>query len=187
MKKKLVSVFIACVAALSVAACGSVDKENPGKSATADTSRQESGQDAAQQDEKGASQQDESDASSDDSESVKNTDSDESVSTQAQEPSSSEQDPADMQVISEEDAEKLLTDLLGTEDKETGNTYSFGYIDTFTIDGAEYYGYVWSWLVDGDHSSRLTDLLVKTDGSAVYEGEYDGENWTTDYKNMLEQ
>lgn len=76
--------------------------------------------------------------------------------------------------ITPEEAEKLLSQTLGEQDEETGNTYSFGYVDTFTIDGTEYHMFVWSWLVE-DHSSRLADLFVAVDGSAIYEGLYNGE------------
>lgn len=74
--------------------------------------------------------------------------------------------------ISKEQAEKLLEDTLGTEDEQTGNTYSFGYEDTVTVDGANYHVFEWSWLVDNDHLSRLTELFVRADGKAIYEGLY---------------
>lgn len=76
--------------------------------------------------------------------------------------------------MTSEEAEKLLFQTLGEKDEETGNTYSFGYVDTFMVDGTEYYMFVWSWLVE-DHSSRLADLFVAVDGSAIYEGLYNGE------------
>lgn len=76
--------------------------------------------------------------------------------------------------MTSEEAEKLLFQTLGEKDEETGNTYSFGYVDTFTVDGTEYHMFVWSWLVE-DHSSRLADLFVAVDGSAIYEGLYNGE------------
>ncbi|MCI8507138.1 MAG: hypothetical protein HFJ06_01050 [Lachnospiraceae bacterium] len=76
--------------------------------------------------------------------------------------------------MTSEEAEKLLFQTLGEKDEETDNTYSFGYVDTFTIEGTGYHMFVWSWLVD-DHSSRLADLFVAVDGSAIYEGLYNGE------------
>lgn len=76
--------------------------------------------------------------------------------------------------MTSEEAEKLLFQILGEKDEETGNTYSFGYVDTFMVDGTEYHMFVWSWLVE-DHSSRLADLFVAVDGSAIYEGLYNGE------------
>lgn len=76
--------------------------------------------------------------------------------------------------MTSEEAEKLLFQTLGEKDQETGNTYSFGYVDAVTVDGTEYHMFVWSWLVE-DHSSRLTDLFVAVDGTAIYEGLYNGE------------
>lgn len=81
---------------------------------------------------------------------------------------------ADSVSMTSEEAEKLLFQTLGEKDQETGNTYSFGYVDAVTVDGTEYHMFVWSWLVE-DHSSRLTDLFVAVDGSAIYEGLYNGE------------
>ena len=77
--------------------------------------------------------------------------------------------------LTPEDAEQLLVSVLGTQDEQTGYTYSFGYIETMTIDGAEYHAFVWSWLVE-DHNSRLGELFVAVDGSAIYEGEYLGDS-----------
>ena len=91
-------------------------------------------------------------------------------------------------VISEEEAAKLLEDTFGTKDEQTGNTFSFGYVDTVTVDAADYHVFVWSWLVDNDHLSRLGVLFVCTDGKAIYEGNYNGE--TSELfaeKNFLEE
>lgn len=73
--------------------------------------------------------------------------------------------------ITVDEAEKILTESLGSVDEETGNTYSFGYMDTVTVDGAGYYVFNWSRMVD-NHLSTLGDIFVATDGSAVYEGVY---------------
>ena len=87
--------------------------------------------------------------------------------------------------LTPEDAEQLLVSVLGTQDEQTGYTYSFGYIETMTIDGAEYHAFVWSWLVE-DHNSRLGELFVAVDGSAIYEGEYLGDSAELDtQKNLL--
>lgn len=87
--------------------------------------------------------------------------------------------------LTPEDAEQLLVSVLGTQDEQTGYTYSFGYIETMSIDGAEYHAFVWSWLVE-DHNSRLGELFVAVDGSAIYEGEYLGDSAELDtQKNLL--
>lgn len=102
------------------------------------------------------------------------------------------QETADIQqesgtTLTPEDAEQLLVSVLGTQDEQTGYTYSFGYIETMTIDGAEYHAFVWSWLVE-DHNSRLGELFVAVDGSAIYEGEYLGDSAEVNtQKNLLTQ
>lgn len=63
----------------------------------------------------------------------------------------------------------LLDKQLGTVDPDTGNTLSYGYEGTLTLDGVDYYNYRVSWLVDGDHMSYLTNYLVSTDGQTVRE------------------
>lgn len=76
------------------------------------------------------------------------------------------------ETISTDEAEALLISSLGTEDPETGNTYSFGYMDTITVDGVEYFAFNWSWYVNSEHLSRLGDIFVATDGSGIYDGVY---------------
>jgi len=71
--------------------------------------------------------------------------------------------------ISQDDGIRLLEQQLGTKDKETGFSLSYGYESTVTIDGTDYYNYRISWLVDGDHMSYLTNYLVSTDGTVVKE------------------
>ncbi len=73
--------------------------------------------------------------------------------------------------LTPDQALKLIEKTLGTKDEETGYTYTFGHINTMTVDGSEYHVFMWGWIVD-DHMSRLTDLFVKTDGSAIYEGTF---------------
>lgn len=63
----------------------------------------------------------------------------------------------------------LLEKKLGSVDSATGNQMSYGYADTITQDGTEYYRYRVSWLVDSSHLSYLTDYLVSTDGNEVKE------------------
>ena len=79
--------------------------------------------------------------------------------------------------ITVEDAQALVEKTLGTADEETGNTYSFMHVNTMTVDGVEYHVFTWSWLVNGT-VSHLTDLFVTTDGSAIYEGMFAGDNAT---------
>ncbi len=74
--------------------------------------------------------------------------------------------------ITTEEAEQLLVEQYGLEDASTGNTNSFGYESTVTIDGVQYYNFRWSWLVD-DHMSYVTNLAVALDGSGIYEATYD--------------
>lgn len=63
----------------------------------------------------------------------------------------------------------LLEEKLGSVDSATGNQMSYGYEDTISVDGMEYYRYRVSWLVDSDHLSYLTDYLVSTDGKEIKE------------------
>lgn len=71
----------------------------------------------------------------------------------------------------------LIEKTLGEKDEETGNTYSFVHVNTMTVDGSEYHVFMWGWYVDGN-MSHLTDLFVKTDGSAIYEGLFAGDGAT---------
>lgn len=75
--------------------------------------------------------------------------------------------------ISPEDATAMLMVTLGERDEQTGNEYSYGYIENVQIDGVTYLVFDWRWLVD-DHMSRLGDLFVTADGSKIYEGLYGG-------------
>lgn len=90
-------------------------------------------------------------------------------------------DPKSITVTSAEDGVSLLKAIYGTSDDESGNPYTFQYLDTFTLDEGEFYGYQWSWKVDEDHFSKISDVLVKTDGSAVYQGVYNGQEWEEVY------
>lgn len=70
--------------------------------------------------------------------------------------------------ISKQEAQQLLVSAYGLEDESTGNTNSFSYETTVTIDGVQYYNFRWSSYVDG-HMTYLTNLAVATDGSGIYE------------------
>lgn len=72
-------------------------------------------------------------------------------------------------VITVDEAAAMLTDQFGEQDAATGNTFSFGYVETVTVGGRDYYRFRISWLVDNDHLSYLTDYLVATDGSEMME------------------
>ena len=74
--------------------------------------------------------------------------------------------------LTKEEAEQLLLERYGMEDASTGYLNSFGYENTVTIDGVQYYNFRWSWLVV-DHVSYVTNLVVALDGSGIYEATYD--------------
>lgn len=74
--------------------------------------------------------------------------------------------PADP--ITPEEGAQVLETLLGSVDEATGNTMSYGYDGSVTLDGTDYYSYRVSWLVE-DHLSYLTSYLVSTDGLTVQE------------------
>lgn len=75
--------------------------------------------------------------------------------------------------ISPEDATAMLMVTLGERDEQTGNEYSYSYVENVQIDGVTYLVFDWRWLVD-DHMSKLADLFVTADGSKIYEGWYNG-------------
>lgn len=120
---------------------------------------------------------DSSDAKETDSETEADTDSDENAETDTSAGSANEGE------ITVDEALQILYDKYGTEDVDTGFTYSYGYTETDEIDGVTYYNFRMSWLVDNDHFSYLTNLFVSTDGSKVYSGAYDGNGgWELDYE-----
>ncbi|MBQ9984073.1 MAG: hypothetical protein IJP29_05740 [Lachnospiraceae bacterium] len=89
--------------------------------------------------------------------------------------------------LTPDQALELIEKTLGTEDEETGNTYAFTHVNTMTVNGVEYHVFMWGWLVDG-HVSKLTDLFVATDGSAIHEGFFVGDGATVYTEtNFLEQ
>lgn len=160
MTKKVLYLVFAGMLVMGMAACGKeADTDIPATTKTEIVSTEE--ETAATEEEKAGTQE---------------TETEENKSTQndAEKEEEIQKEEAGVQALTSEDAEKLLLQTLGEKDKETGNTYSFGYVDTITVDGTEYHMFVWSWLVE-DHSSRITDLFVAVDGSAIYEGLYKGE------------
>jgi hypothetical protein len=71
--------------------------------------------------------------------------------------------------ITPEEGAAILEAQLGTKDEDTGYLMSYGYEDTITLDGVEYYNYRVSWLVDNSHMSYLTNYLVSLDGKTIQE------------------
>lgn len=201
MKDRWMTMLLISVMSLGLAACGSIDETSTDRKESQQIEQSQgadrgeaqaessavAGTDANAQTTLESSQAEQSDAPLD--EQTPGTEGQE-VSGAADtgavsDPDEQTRDAADIKVNSSEDAVKLLEAVFGTEDAETGYPYSFGYIDKFTVDGIEYYGFVWSWLVESDHLSRLTDVLVQTDGSAIYQGNYDGQDWEINSGNML--
>lgn len=91
-----------------------------------------------------------------------------SGSSSAAENSSSQSQDSSAAITPDQGA-ALLEEKLGSVDSSTGNQMSYGYEDTLTLDGIEYYRYRVSWLVNNDHLSYLTDYLVSTDGKEIKE------------------
>lgn len=88
--------------------------------------------------------------------------------------------------LTPDQAMDLLAKTLGEKDDQTGNEYAFTYVSTMTVNGSEYHVFMWGWYVDG-HMSKLTDMFVKVDGTAIYEGLYSEANTMLyDGKNYLE-
>lgn len=210
MKKKLLMLFLAGAVSVTLIACGGAEKKenisnadkNAGNISTEEKTQKEEEQNSQAEDANGQAN---TEQTSDKKETTENSVEDhtgnsteetteettEATTEEDTEETRTESSDApvnveDITVASPDDGELLLKALFGTEDDETGFSYSFGYIDTFEIDGVEYYGYVWSWLVDNNHFSRISDILVQTDGSTVYQGEFDGEKWEINSDNMLE-
>ena len=85
--------------------------------------------------------------------------------------------------ITVDEAKLMLCDEIGTEDEDTGYSFNYGYEETVTVDGVDYYNFRMTWLVE-DHSSYLTNMFVATDGSVIYSGASDGDGgWVFDDDN----
>ena len=83
-------------------------------------------------------------------------------------------------VLTEEEITEVLHEKLGTEDPETGFTYSFSIVGEVMIEEEPYYYGRWSWLVTNEegiatHQSLLTEFFVSQDGETMYTGTYDYE------------
>ncbi|WP_426350933.1 hypothetical protein ACPWSR_06790 [Alloiococcus sp. CFN-8] len=82
--------------------------------------------------------------------------------------------------LTEEEITEVLHEKLGTEDPETGFTYSFSIVGEVMIDEEPFYYGRWSWLVEDEqgmatHQSLLTEFFVSQDGEVMYTGTYDQE------------
>lgn len=105
----------------------------------------------------------------------------ESTEVSTTEAASESQTSQSVKAISPEDAQAMLMMELGEKDEETGNEFSYGYIENVQVDGVTYLVFDWRWLVDGNHMSKLADLFVTADGSKIYEGTYMGPEDCTVY------
>lgn len=81
-------------------------------------------------------------------------------------------------VLTEEEITEVLYEKLGTEDPETGFTYSFSIIGDVIIEEESYYYGRWSWLVEDEegkatHQSLLSEFFISKDGEKMYTGTYD--------------
>ena len=81
-------------------------------------------------------------------------------------------------ILTEEEITEVLYDKLGTEDPETGFTYSFSIIGDVIIEEEPYYYGRWSWLVSDEkgnptHLSLLSEFFISKDGEKMYTGTYD--------------
>lgn len=160
MRKKFLCLIL-CLAAIGLAGCGNSKKSNV-ESTTEST--QELTTTEEELTEEVTTQDDTEQAPIAETENVETSETDSLEEAET---------PADSgSYLSEEEALQLLYDSLGTEDEETGNAYSFGYIGNTSVDEAEYLVFDWRWMVDNDHLSRIGDLFVAADGSGIYEGIY---------------
>ncbi len=82
--------------------------------------------------------------------------------------------------LTEEEITEVLYDKLGTEDPETGFTYSFSIVGEVMIEEEPYYYGRWSWLVEDEKGqpsnlSLLSEFFISQDGEKMYTGTYDQE------------
>lgn len=83
--------------------------------------------------------------------------------------------------ITQQEAEKLCSSVLGEKDEETGFIFSFGISGAIKTEGKQYYVVRASWLVNNSHLSYIGDFFVSADGKEIYggtalQGEYIMEN-----------
>lgn len=98
----------------------------------------------------------------------------------------SSEDNTERYDISYKKAERLLTDVFGIQDEETGDLFSYTYMDVCTFDEVDYYVFHWSRLVEG-HMTTISQLFVSTDYTKIYSGIYTGDkNIIYTNKNYLE-
>ena len=72
-------------------------------------------------------------------------------------------------IISKEEAEKILQNKYGTKDIPTGNVINYTYFAKVKDkNGIEYYNFRQSWFVE-DHSSFLQNLFISLDGKTIKE------------------
>lgn len=192
MKNRILIAVLSAAMVFGMSACGSVeDKNETVKQENTKTDEPEARQDDAKdnvkddaQGDKKDSQKVENDAPSAGNDNPAETGNSGNEGIIEDGDGQETKNPSAITVNNSDDAEKLLESVLGTEDSETGYTYSFGYVDKVEVEGEAYYGFVWSWLVD-DHLSKLSELLVKADGSAVYAAVCDGDTWEISGANMM--
>ena len=72
-------------------------------------------------------------------------------------------------IISKEDAQKILENKYGIKDNATGNVINYTYFAKVKDkNGNEYYNFRQSWFVE-DHSSFLQNLFISLDGKTIKE------------------
>lgn len=98
----------------------------------------------------------------------------------------SSEDNTEQYDMSYKEAERLLTHILGMQDEETGDMYSYTYMDVCTFNDMEYYVFHWGRMVD-NHMTTISQLFVSTDYTKIYSGIYTGDkNIIYTSKNYLE-
>lgn len=167
--KKIFAAFLVLAMAVSLSACGAGMSSSQAQSANAATSSRSSADYSSY-----VSPSYSSYTYSDSNVSSDNSYDSTVTSTSSSEYLSSSSKSSSCDTITEKQAYNLIAKTLGTSDKETGNEYSFGYICTIKQKGVKYYVFQWRWLVDNNHTSRIGELFVTVDGSAVFAGEYKG-------------
>ena len=97
--------------------------------------------------------------------------------------------------LTEDEITAVLYEKFGTEDPETGFTFSFSIVGEVMIDEKPYYHGRWSWLVTDEkgnpsHLSLLSEFFISQDGKEMYTGTYDYQEEKAsldDGKNLFEE